>query len=107
MDHFQVLVEVQKKIPLLTTVLLIAINVYARDHVLYLAGAYSTAIKAGFPIFSIAPHSFFLWAVTTAAWTRCAHTVIASWEVHTHTVIPAGVCLQTALVNVWKTESNP
>lgn len=83
-------------------------NLHTCNHVgllLYLAGANSAAIKAGLPVFSIAPESFFLWAVTTAAWTRCAYAVVASWEVHTHTVVPAGVCLQAALVDVWKTKS--
>lgn len=71
---------------------------------IYLAGAYSTAVKAGFPVFSIASDSSFLWTVTAAARTRCTHTVVSSWEVHTHAVIPAGVCLQTALIDVWKSK---
>lgn len=65
-----------------------------------LAGAYSTAIKIRFPVISVASDSIFLWAVTAAARTRRTHTVVASREVHTHTVIPAGVCLQTALIDV-------
>lgn len=72
---------------------------------LYLAGAYSTAVKAGFPVFPIASDPLFLRAVAAAARTRRTHTVVASREVHAHTVIPAGVCLQTALIDVWKTKS--
>lgn len=73
--------------------------------VLYLAGAYSTAVKAGFPVFSVASDSLFLWAVAAAARTGRTHAVVASREVHAHAVIPAGVCLQTALIDVWKRES--
>lgn len=78
------------------------VNLYVCVHLLYLAGAYSTAVKARFPVFPVASDSLFLWAVAAAAGTRRAHTVVASREVHTHAVIPAGVCLQTALVDVWK-----
>lgn len=65
-----------------------------------LAGAYSTAVKAGFPVFSVASDSLFLWAVAAAARTGRTHAVVASREVHAHAVIPAGVCLQTALIDV-------
>lgn len=71
---------------------------------LYLAGTYSTAVKAGFPVFSVASDPIFLRAVAAAAWPGRAHTVVASWEVHTHAVIPAGVCLQTALIDILKTK---
>lgn len=71
----------------------------------YLAGADSTAVKAGLPVFSVTSDPFLLWTVTAAAGTRRTHAVVASREVHTHAVIPAGVCLQTAFVDVWKTRS--
>lgn len=71
----------------------------------YLAGADSAAVKAGLPVFSVTSNPFLLWAVAAAARTRRTHAVVASREVHTHAVIPAGVCLQTAFVDVWKTSS--
>lgn len=74
---------------------------------LYLAGAYSAAVKAELPVFPVASDAVFLWAVAAAARTRCTHAVVASREVDAHTVVPAGVRLQTALVDVWKTKSKP
>lgn len=71
----------------------------------YLAGADSAAVKAGLPVFSVTSNPFLLWTVTAAARTRRTHAVVASREVDTHAVIPAGVCLQTAFVDVWKTRS--
>ena len=68
----------------------------------YLAGAYCTAVKAGFPVFPVASDDFILRAVPRAPGSRRAHTVIASREIHTHTGIPAGVCLYTALINICK-----
>lgn len=61
-------------------------------------------IKAGFPVFTVASNSFVLWAVSTAAWTRYADAIVAPWKVHTHTVVPAGVCLQATLVDVWRSK---
>lgn len=65
-----------------------------------LAGADSTAVEAGFPVLSVASDLLLLWTVAAAARTRCTNAVVASREVHTHTVVPAGVCLQTALIDV-------
>lgn len=73
--------------------------------VLYLAGAESAAVKAWFPVLSVAPDSLVLLAVAAAARTRRAHTVVASREVDAHAVVPAGVCLQLALIHVWKREA--
>lgn len=70
----------------------------------YLAGADSTAVKTGFPVLSIASDSPLLRAVAAASWTGRAHTVVASREVDAHAVVPASVCLQAALIDIWKTE---
>lgn len=72
---------------------------------LYLAGADSTAVKAGLPVLSVASDSLVLRAVAAAAWTGRAHAVVAPREVDTHAVVPASVCLQAALINIWKTEA--
>lgn len=71
----------------------------------YLAGADSTAVKAGLPVLSVASDSLVLRAVAAAAWTGRAHAVVAPREVDTHAVVPASVCLQAALINIWKTEA--
>lgn len=72
---------------------------------LYLAGAEGAAVKAGFPVLSVAPDSLVLLAVAAAAWTGRAHAVVAPREVDAHAVVPASVCLQAALIHVWKTEA--
>lgn len=70
----------------------------------YLAGADSTAVEAGLPVLSVASEPLVLRAVAAAAWTGRAHAVVAPREVDTHAVVPASVCLQAALINIWKTE---
>lgn len=75
-------------------------------HSLYLAGADSAAVKAGFPVLSVASDSLLLLTVAAAAWTGRAHAVVASRQVDAHAVVPASVGLQAALIHVWKTEGS-
>lgn len=67
-----------------------------------LAGAESAAVVAGLPVLAVAPDGRVLLAVAAAAGTGRAHAVVAPREVDAHAVVPAGVCLQAALVHVWK-----
>lgn len=76
-----------------------------RIHAPYLAGADSTAVEAGFPVLSVTSDSPLLRAVAAASWTGRAHAVVASREVDANAVVPASVCLQAALIDVWKAES--
>lgn len=71
-------------------------------HPRYLAGTYGAAVKAGLPVLPVASDFLLLGAVAVAARTGRAHAVVASRQVHAHAVVPAGVRLRSALVNVWK-----
>lgn len=73
-----------------------------RPHMRYLAGAESAAVVAGLPVLAVAPDGRVLLTVAAAAGTGRAHAVVAPREVDAHAVVPAGVCLQAALVHVWK-----
>lgn len=75
-------------------------------HSLYLAGADSAAVEAGFPVLSVASDSLLLLTVAAAAWAGRAHAVVASRQVDTHAVVPASVGLQAALIHVWKTQGS-
>ena len=66
----------------------------------YLAAAGGAAVLGGAPLLPAKSEPVAKTTVSAAGWAGITHTVEATGQVHTHTLVPAGVCVHAALVNV-------